>query len=67
MALHTEVFSDTGQLLSGVYTETVWGLAPHPLAMVGEFTLLRHSYRAPIVPRLYLPIVCKQWFAPQSR
>jgi len=57
VALHTSVFSDTEQLLTGVYTETVWGLSPDPVQIVGEFTLMRHSYQLPMQPWIYLPII----------
>jgi hypothetical protein len=60
VALHTNVFSDTEQLLSGVYTETVWGLAPHALVMVGEFTLMRHAPQVTQATRIYLPIISRK-------
>ena len=57
VALHTEVFSDTEGLLTGVYTETVWGLSPDPVMIAGEFTLMRHGDQSAIEHWIYLPII----------
>ena len=57
MELHTNTFSSTEQLLTGVYTERVWNLAPHALIMVGEFTLMRYGSQE---TRIYLPIISRQ-------
>jgi predicted outer membrane repeat protein len=56
VVLHTGVISDSGKTLTGVYSETLWGLTPHPITMFGDFTLRR----SPGLPhQVYLPIVCK--------
>jgi hypothetical protein len=55
--LHTGVISDSGGVLSGVYSETLTGLTPYPLVMVGEFWLVRPH--PPIAARVYLPLVFK--------
>jgi len=47
VVLHTGVISDDGETLTGVYSETLWGLTPEPLVMVGRFTLIRPPHLPP--------------------
>ncbi len=47
VVLHTGVISDDGETLTGVYSETLWGLTPDPLVMVGRFTLIRPPHLPP--------------------
>jgi hypothetical protein len=54
--LHSGVISDSGQILTGAYSETVWGLTPYPLTISGDFTLLRVA--SPEY-RVYLPLVMR--------
>ena len=54
--LHTGVISDSGGVLSGVYSETLAGLTPEPLVTVGEFWLVRRPYPL-FVAWVYLPLL----------
>lgn len=47
VVLHTGVISDDGETLTGVYSETLWGLTPEPLFVVGRFTLIRPPHLPP--------------------
>jgi PKD repeat protein len=42
--LHSGVISDSGQALGGLYRETLAGLTPQPMEMVGEFRLNRPAH-----------------------
>jgi hypothetical protein len=49
--LHTEVITGNGEILTGEYSETLWGLTPEPLEMSGTFEL----HRGPrLARRVYL-------------
>lgn len=47
VVMHTGVISNTGEMLTGVYSETLWGLTPQPLNLVGYFSLTRPSNLPP--------------------
>jgi predicted outer membrane repeat protein len=55
--LHTGVISDSGGVLSGVYSETLTGLTPEPLVILGEFWLVRPQ--PSVTTRVYLPLLMK--------
>jgi predicted outer membrane repeat protein len=62
VVLHTGVISDSGKLLTGVYSETLAGMLPQPVTMVGSFTLRRTPRAVPIPVgehAIYLPIVMR--------
>jgi PKD repeat protein len=43
VVLHSGVISDSGQILTGVYSETLSGLTPAPMEIVGTFELFWSS------------------------
>lgn len=42
--LHSGVISDSGEILTGVYSETLAGLTPEPMEIMGEFWLIRPAH-----------------------
>jgi hypothetical protein len=65
--LHSGVISDDGEILSGVYRETLWGLTPEPLVMLGEFRLTRPSHLPPQGQPVELQIsAAPVWLAPSA-
>jgi len=59
VVLHTGVISDTGEILTGVYSDTLTGLTPAPIVTLGEFKLYRPSREMILQPMIFLPLVTK--------
>lgn len=60
VVLHTGVISDTGEILTGVYSDTLTGLTPAPMVTLGEFKLYRPSHGMILQPMIFLPLVMKE-------
>jgi hypothetical protein len=56
VALHSGVITDSGETLTRVYGQALWGASPYPLTVSGDFALLRVT--GPEY-RVYLPLVPK--------
>jgi hypothetical protein len=48
-----------GATLVGVYRETMWGLTPEPVTVVGSFSVQRPDFLPAVAMRIYLPLIVK--------